>query len=60
MVDIKIITRRDRAYLIPESEVGRRWLDANISGDKHVVSVQSEHIEDMIKEMKEAELSIEY
>jgi len=60
MADIAIVVRRDRAFLIPESEVGRKWLDANISGDKHVVSIQSEHIEDMIKDMKEAELSIEY
>jgi len=61
MADIKVIIRKERAYLIPESELGGKWLDTNITGDnQYYVSIQKDLLEDMIKEMKEAELSIEY
>jgi hypothetical protein len=60
MADITIIIRRERAFLIPQTPKGKKWVETNIIALEPIVSIQAELIEDMIKELQEAELSFEY
>lgn len=61
MSDILIIGRRNRRYLVPETEKGRLWIKANMnyngSGVDVHVAVDVEHIEDIISHLKEEEIT---
>lgn len=60
MPDITIIERRDRAFVIAVTSVGERWLENNIyEGIIKTIEIPQEQVEDFVKELEAADLSVE-
>jgi hypothetical protein len=60
MTDIVLITHRNTTVVVPETNVGRKWLEDNIVGSPygHVVTIQADMTDEFIKVLIKA--GIEY
>lgn len=60
MIDIIIKRGRDRAYLMGESSLGKKWLNDNIQGAiEGTVVIHIHSLEDMIIDLQDAHLEVE-
>lgn len=62
MADILIIRNRERSFVIGETELGRRWLRANVSGGQGYnayVSITTETSEEFKQEVEKDNLTVE-
>lgn len=61
MIDILVSRRKERAYIIPKSEIGVRWLRANIvnANQSKSVSIPIDVLEDFVAELQKDDLNVE-
>lgn len=60
LMDILIVKRRDRAFVLPKTEAGARWIRSNIDKKNRdpAFVINSEFIEDLVEELKKDNINV--
>lgn len=60
MADLILIKRRDRVLVVPDSKLGKRWLEHNIvTAHNASVTIGVDLLEDFIKEIEKDDITYE-
>lgn len=60
MADLILVKRRDRVLIVPDSEIGKRWISFNIvTAHNASVTIGIDLLEDFIKEIEKDDITYE-